>query len=134
MAHRPDLAQIADADRIAEIAIAAFRSNLMFRTLFPTQAIQDELRTCIAENTVTDIGDLNITIHVTRDGGEVVAFAKWFGPAWKTKTNFFAEPVGRWPEGTNWLALEQWTEICKALLEEAIGKLPYMSEPSRTGY
>ncbi|KAL8997419.1 MAG: hypothetical protein Q9169_003282 [Polycauliona sp. 2 TL-2023] len=69
-----------DADRIADIHMAAFGSNELLLAQFPDPDVRTQLRDCIARKAADDIRDPNIAVLVTRDQDKIVSFAKWSLP------------------------------------------------------
>jgi len=111
-----------DADRIADIHMAAFGTNALLRAQFPTPAIRDQLRECIAQKAADDIRDPNIAVLVVRDEGQMVSFAKWSLPVFELGT--YMETPWIWPEGTNFPILSEWTEKAEAAQQKVLGELP----------
>lgn len=112
-----------DADRIATIHMAAFGANLLLRAQFPTAAIRDELRTCIAEKALADIRDAKTAVLVIRDNqNEIISFAKWSLPVFESE--IYVETPWRWPEGTNLAVLDEWTKKVEAAEKKVLGGGP----------
>lgn len=112
----------ADAERIADIHMAAFGTNVLLLAQFPTPAIRTRLRDCIAQKAADDIRDPNIAVLVIRDEGQIISFAKWSLPIFGTDT--YVEEPWIWPEGTNLQVLSDWTEKIEAAQDKVLGKLP----------
>ena len=115
-----------DADRIADIHMAAFGTNLLLQAQFPTPAIRDELRGCIARKALADIHDAKTAVLIVQDEGEqnkIIGFAKWHLPV--SVSEDYEEPVWLWPAGTNLAVLDEWTEIVEAAKQRIIGNEPY---------
>ena len=119
-------ASASDASRIADIHMAAFGSNVMLQAQFPTPAIRNELRKCIAEKAVADINDSETAVLVVRDDGdeEIISFAKWALPVSPAEEAYYTEPPWRWPEGTNRAILERWTGKVDAAQKKILGDAP----------
>ena len=111
-----------DANRIADIHMAAFGSNMMLLAQFPTPAIRDELRICIAEKAKADIKDPKTAVLVVREGPEIISFAKWALPV--SQSEEYVEPPWRWPEATNHAVLDRWTEKVEAAQKNILGESP----------
>ena len=60
------IADLSDAGRIADVHMAAFGSNALLLAQFPTPAVRDQLRDCIAKKAADDIQDPNIAVLVVR--------------------------------------------------------------------
>ena len=122
MALTISLAAEADADRIAAIHMAAFADNPMLHAQFPTPALRDKLKTCIAEKAVLDIRDPKTAVLVVRDQNEIISFAKWHLPVLDSEK--YEEPPWPWPEGTNFAILDKWVEKVEAAQQKVLGASP----------
>lgn len=111
-----------DADRIADIHMAVFGTNLLLFAQFPTRAIRDQLRDCIAQKAAHDIRDPNIAVKVVRDQDQVISFAKWSLPVAASETHVEAPWI--WPEGSNLLVLDEWTEKAELAKQRILGDTP----------
>ncbi|KAI1817864.1 putative GNAT family acetyltransferase [Poronia punctata] len=104
----------ADATRIAEIHMLAFRSNALLHVQFPTPESRGELQEMsLRLKTLADIEQQNTTVLVVRDDDKIpVAFAKWscFNPE-KNDPESESESEWIWPRDTNMIALNAWAEI-----------------------
>ena len=89
----------ADANRIAEIYMAAFSCNKMLRAQFPTPSSRDELTKCIAEKALNDIRDPRIAELIVRNEATIISCAKWALPVHDSEAQ--TETPWRWPEGTD---------------------------------
>ncbi|MCJ1234011.1 hypothetical protein MMC14_001969 [Varicellaria rhodocarpa] len=114
------------ADSIATIHMAAFGANALLQAQFPTPAIRDELKQCIAEKAVKDIRDPKTTVVIVQDQGEIISFAKWHLPVFESEA--YVEPPWRWPEGTNLALLEEWGEKVEVAKQKIIGNTPCYRE------
>ena len=83
-----EIALEADADRIADVHMAAFGSNALLRTQFPTPDVRTQLRDCIAAKAAADIRDPHIAVLVVRDQDQIVSFAKWSLPVQPRRTTW----------------------------------------------
>ena len=120
------VAEESHADSIAAIHMAAFGTNALLQAQFPTPAIRDELKQCIAEKAVKDIRDPKTTVIVVRDQGELISFAKWHLPVFEPEA--YVEPPWRWPDGTNLALLEEWGEKVEVAKQKIIGDAPCYRE------
>jgi hypothetical protein len=111
-----------DADRIADIHMAAFGTNVLLLAQFPTPAIRDQLRDCIAQKAADDIRDPNIAVNVVRDQDQIISFAKWSLPVAASETHVEAPWI--WPEGTNLPVLDEWTEKAELAKQRILGDTP----------
>ena len=109
-----------DADRIADVHMAAFGSNALLCAQFPTPAVRDRLRDCIARKALDDIRDPNIAVLVVRDQDRVMSFAKWSLPVAASET--YVETPWIWPEGTNFPVLNEWTEKAEQAYLRILGE------------
>lgn len=112
-----------DVDRIAIIHMAAFGTNAMLQAQFPSAAIRDELKICVAEKAAADIQDAQTAVLVVRDQYEIISFAKWQLPIPESDTTY-EEPPWRWPAGTNIALLEAWTARVEAAKLKILGNTP----------
>ena len=111
-----------DVERISEIHMAAFGPNVMLQAQFPTLAIRDQLKICIAEKALADIQDAKTVVLVVRDEenrDEIISFAKWHLPV--SQSEAYEEPPWLWPDGTNLAVLDAWTEIVEAAKQTLLG-------------
>ena len=114
-----------DVERISEIHMAAFGPNVMLQAQFPTPAIRDQLKACIATKASADIRDANTAVLVVRDAenrNEIISFAKWHLPV--SASEAYDEPPWLWPEGTDLAVLDEWTEIVEAAKQTILGDQP----------
>ncbi|KAH8700371.1 acyl-CoA N-acyltransferase [Talaromyces proteolyticus] len=112
------LAEEADADRIADIHMAAFGTNLMLRAQFPTPSVRDKLRVSLAEKVINEIRDPKWEILIVRDEKEIVSFAKWRRPILESEV--YVESPWNWPDGTRLDVLEDWTRIVEDASEKVL--------------
>ncbi|CAL8578243.1 hypothetical protein XPA_004035 [Xanthoria parietina] len=122
MVYPVEVALETDADRIADIHMAAFGTNALLRAQFPTPAIRTQLRDSIANKAAADIRDPNIAVLVVRDQDQIVSFAKWSLPV-STSENYVEAPWV-WPEGTDLEVLGEWTEKMEEAQQRALGERP----------
>lgn len=115
-----------DADRVADVHMAAFGSNALLLAQFPTPAIRTQLRNCIARKAADDIRDPNIAVLVAIDQDEIVSFAKWSLPVKASET--YVEAPWVWPYGTNFSLLHQWTEKIEQAQQRVLGERPSYRE------
>ena len=108
-----------DASRIADVHMAAFSSNALLLAQFPTPAIRDQLRECIAKKAEDDIRDPNIAVLVARDHGKIISFAKWSLPVSTTK--MYVESPWHWPGETNFSVLNEWAEKIDQAQQNILG-------------
>lgn len=120
------LATETDADRIADVHMAAFGSNALLLAQFPTPDVRTQLRHCIAKKAAADIRDPNIAVLVARDQEKIVSFAKWSLPVTAPET--YVEAPWVWPDGTNFSILHEWTEKMEEAQQRALGELPSYRE------
>ncbi|KAL8814680.1 MAG: hypothetical protein Q9223_006119, partial [Gallowayella weberi] len=111
-----------DADRIANIHMAAFGSNALLLAQFPTPKARTQLRQCIARKAADDIRDLNIAVLVVRDEDKIVSFAKWSLPVAASES--YVETPWVWPDGTDFSVLDAWTEKMEEAQQKVLGDLP----------
>lgn len=118
-----------DAPRIAEIHMAAFGSNLMLRTQFPSPTIRAALQIAIEQKLLADIEDLKTSVLVVRDvdldqdnSGKVISFAKWSHPV--KQGEHYVEPPWIWPQGTDLAVLEEWGRKVEKVQESLVGTTP----------
>ena len=122
-----------DADRIADIHMAAFGTNMLLLAQFLTLAIRDQLRDCIAQKASDDLRDPNIAVRIVRDHDQIIAFAKWSLPVSTSKT--YEEAPWNWPQGTNYSVLDEWTEKSEAVKERILGNsLSYRKLPEFSSF
>ncbi|KAI0025586.1 hypothetical protein F4780DRAFT_341643 [Xylariomycetidae sp. FL0641] len=103
MAPYLDIAEPADAARIAEIHMAAFSSNTMLLAQFPTPRVREQLQESIRLKALGDIADPQVSVLVVRDETEkqhaVMAFAKWSHPV--SSDQDYNETPWIWPPCTD---------------------------------
>jgi hypothetical protein len=140
----------ADANRIAEIHMAAFASNVMLLAQFPTPQVREGLRESIKLKVLADINDPKITVLVIRDKlsvsdgphatsayleteetneGKVIAFAKWSHPIQKSEE--YEETPWIWPAGTDMEVLESWGRATDEAQERTVGDQPCYRKSDR---
>ena len=108
-----------DAQAIADVHMAAFRDNDMLLAQFPTPAIREQLRLCIARKAADDIRDPKIAVLVIHSEGELISFAKWSLPV--SPIEKYEEASWIWPEETDFAVLERWTERVLAARGRVMG-------------
>ncbi|KAK2763218.1 hypothetical protein FQN54_009854 [Arachnomyces sp. PD_36] len=118
-------AEEGDADRIADIHMASFGTNMMLRAQFPTPAVREGLRTSLIRKVIEEIRDPNWDILLARDQDEILSFAKWKRPIFDTST--YTEAPWQWPEGTRMDVLDEWTRRVENVSEKVIGSAPCYS-------
>ena len=126
-------ATVHDADRIADIHMAAFGTNALLLAQFPTPNVRTQLRDCIAAKAAADIRDPNIAVLVVRDQeNQIISFAKWNLPVSVTEQGqgLYVEAPWNWPEGTNFAVLDEWTARMENAKQSVIGDRPSYSESS----
>ena len=119
VAHDITEAAESDAQAIADVHMAAFRDNGMLMTQFPTPAIREQLRICIARKAADDIRDPKIAVLVIHSEGELISFAKWSLPV--SPIEKYEEASWAWPEETDFAILERWTERVLAARGRVMG-------------
>lgn len=102
------IAAESDADRIADVHMAAFGRNALLLAQFPTPDIRIQLRNSIAKKAADDIRDPNVAVIVATDQDKIVSFAKWSMPVAASET--YREAPWVWPDGTNFAVIHEWTE------------------------
>ena len=120
-----------DADRIADIHMAAFGSNALLLAQFPTPSVRTRLRDSIAAKAAGDIRDPNIAVLVVRNlENQIMSFAKWSMPvaAAEQGQGTYAETPWRWPEGTNFSVLDEWTAKMENAKQGVVGERAAYSE------
>ncbi|CAO1601616.1 hypothetical protein XANCAGTX0491_005269 [Xanthoria calcicola] len=122
MVYPVEVALETDADRIADVHMAAFGSNALLRAQFPTPDVRTQLRDSIATKAAADIRDPHIAVLVVRDRDQIVSFAKWSLPVSTSET--YMEAAWVWPEGTKFEVLGEWTEKMEEAQQRALGELP----------
>jgi hypothetical protein len=140
-----------DAPRIAEIHMAAFRSNAMLLAQFRTAEVRRALQHSIELKALADINDPHTTVLVVRrsgvpsipekesrdgasatsSGDAIIGFAKWAHPT--EPHNEYEEPPWIWPEGTAFDVLAEWTSLVEEAQVKAIGSQPCYRKSSN-GY
>lgn len=117
------MAKESDCHQIADIHMAAFGTNAMLQAQFPTPLVREELKLCIAQKALDDIRDPKMAVLVVRDQeGEMISFAKWSLPIFESET--YIESPWRWPEGTDFMCLDVWTEKVEAAKQKVLGDKP----------
>ncbi|KAL8844817.1 MAG: hypothetical protein Q9176_000917 [Flavoplaca citrina] len=111
-----------DADRIADVHMAAFGSNALLLAQFPTRDVRTQLRDCIAKKAADDIRDPYIAVLVVHDQDKIVSFAKWSLPI--TASEAYVEEPWAWPDGTNFHVLREWTGKVEEAQQRILGELP----------
>ncbi|KAI1767760.1 putative GNAT family acetyltransferase [Hypoxylon sp. FL1150] len=140
-----------DASRVAEIHVAAFKSNEMLLAQFPTPKVRDALQKSIELKALADIDDSRTTVLVVRylcsedavegtvkgtveegtveesshecqSKGKVIAFAKWAHSV--SNEEDYVEPPWIWPAGTDLKILKDWTEVTDKAQLRAVGEAP----------
>lgn len=119
-------AEEADAGRIADIHMAAFGTNLMLQAQFPTPSVRDKLLASLVEKVINEIRDPKWAILIVRDEKEIVSFAKWRRPIFKSEV--YVESPWNWPDGTRLDVLEKWTKIVDDASEEVLRGKPCYCE------
>ncbi|KAL2755410.1 hypothetical protein ACRALDRAFT_2105797 [Sodiomyces alcalophilus JCM 7366] len=120
----------ADAEKIAEIHMAAFGANGMLRAQFPTPSVRAALKETIRAKAIADIQDPKITVLVVRDsdvrephnGSRIIAFAKWSHPVLRDEN--YTETPWVWPEGTDHAVSATWTSKMEEAQERVRGDRP----------
>ncbi|PGH26821.1 hypothetical protein AJ80_01398 [Polytolypa hystricis UAMH7299] len=112
-----------DANRIADIHMAAFGSNLMLLAQFPNPSVRKELWVSLVNKTIGEIRDPKWAVLLVRDeNGEIVSFAKWCLPIHVSEN--YVESPWEWPEGTDMKVLNEWTEIVENAERKVLGDEP----------
>ena len=119
-------AQESDAQRIADIHMAAFATNGMLLAQFPTPAVREGLRKCIAQKAADDIRDPDIAVMVVQEGDNVTSFAKWSLPTSGTEGHDEAPWI--WPEGTDLEILEDWSKRIEGAKTQILAQSPCYRE------
>jgi hypothetical protein len=115
-----------DAARIADIHMAAFGTNPMLLAQFPTPAIRDELRVTLREKAIDEIRDPQWAVLVVYDGaGKIISFAKWRRPIPESEWDRYVEAPWKWPKGTRFDILEEWTSKVEEAGEKLLGNTPF---------
>lgn len=115
-----------DAERIANVHMAAFGANAMLCAQFPTPASRDKLRRCIAQKAVDDMRDPYVAVVVVRDQTEIISFAKWSLPVLEAET--YEESPWIWPNDTDFAVLNKWTEKVESAKQKTLGNAPCYRE------
>lgn len=124
------LATEADAARIADIHLAAFKTNEMLLAQFPTPDIRKKLWTTLKDRAIAEVQDPHWVILVAvDDNGEIISFAKWCLPI--RESDHYTELPWEWPEGTNMAVLDEWTEKVEAANARILGSTPCYRKSSR---
>ncbi|KAK2799081.1 hypothetical protein FQN50_008587 [Emmonsiellopsis sp. PD_5] len=112
-----------DAGYIADIHLAAFASNPMFRAQFPTPAVRAGLRSSLIEKTLADLGDPKRVVLVVRGGDKIISFATWTLPILESET--YLESPWRWPEGTMLSVLNEWNARMEYAVQQVLMRTPF---------
>lgn len=122
------LAEEADADRIADIHMAAFGTNLMLRAQFPTPSVREKLKITLIEKVIDEIKDPKWAVLIARDEKkkDIVSFAKWRRPILDSEA--YAEGAWNWPDGTRLDILEEWTRLVEDASESVLRGQPCYCE------
>lgn len=128
VAHEITEAAESDAQAIADVHMAAFRDNGMLLAQFPTPAIREQLRLCIARKAADDIRDPKIAVLVIYAEKELISFAKWSLPV--SPIEKYEEANWLWPEETDFAVLEKWTERVLAAHGRVMGDRQGYGKPS----
>ena len=86
------LASHSDAGRIAEIHMAAFESNVMLHTQFPTPAAREGLQKSVEAKAIADIDNTRTTVLVVRDLSKVER-------RWQSKDGYLEQGIDEAREG-----------------------------------
>ena len=143
-----DFATNDDAERIAEIHMAAFASNVMLLVQFPTPAVRAGLQRSIKTKALADIADPKTSVLVVRDSrlpdehyqadtsrspwpstSRVIGFAKWAHPI--DQFEAYVEPPWEWPEGSDWHMLDKWSIRTEEAQAKAMGETACYRESQR---
>ncbi|KAL6717454.1 hypothetical protein ACLMJK_005369 [Lecanora helva] len=128
MKYEVTAAALSDADRIADIHMAAFGANVLLLAQFPTLAIRDQLRKCIAQKAADDIRDPYVAVLIARDQHQIISFAKWSLPVLEAQS--YVEAPWKWPEGTNYSVLNEWTQKVEDAQSKTLRDSPsYRTDP-----
>lgn len=117
-----------DADRIADVHMAAFDTNALLLAQYPTSNVRTQLRDCIASKTAAEIRDPNIAVLVVRDQeDQIISFAKWSLPVSSAGQGTCAETPLRRPEGSNLPVLDEWAAKMEEAHRKVLGETPSYS-------
>lgn len=118
-----------DANRIAEIHVAAMDSNILLHAQFPTPEALDKLEELLACMTVSQLKDRQVNkVLVARhpDSSEIISFIKWEMPRASgtegKETEAEAEEF-TWSEGSCQQYLDEYALLAEAAKQKAIGEL-----------
>ncbi|KAF9888927.1 hypothetical protein FE257_008096 [Aspergillus nanangensis] len=130
-------AREADALRITEIHIAAFRDNPMLLAQFPTPTVLADYFDTLVQKARDEIRDPKWAVLVVCDQPEpkpqvgqdtarvVISFAKWRRPIEESRVESYIQVPWEWPAGTRFDILEQWSERVEAAARMLVGAMPY---------
>ncbi|EFQ98314.1 hypothetical protein MGYG_01347 [Nannizzia gypsea CBS 118893] len=117
-------AQESDVQRIVDIHVKAFSSNLMLLVQFPTAAARESLKQCLVALIIYEIRDPGYTVLVVRDDqGCLVSFARWCLPKYTPVSH--GEMPSQLPEGTDMEVLNAWSARVRETSQKVIGNIPH---------
>jgi hypothetical protein len=113
----------ADVDRITDLHLASFDSNILLHAQFPTKASLEGLHAFLRQetlDTIQSVQDTEKTVLVVRDteSDQIISFAKWDLPGLST---------GHAHVGVKWCKreyLEDYYEKAEAAKKRVIGDCP----------
>ena len=115
-----------DVDRITDLHLASFDSNVLLHVQFPTKASLQGLHSFLRHETLGIIQNMHNTekiVLVVRDTetDQIISFAKWDLPNLSTG---HAHAGVTWPDGCRQEYLESYYEKAEAAKRRAIGNSP----------
>ena len=116
----------ADVDRITDLHLASFDSNILLHAQFPTKASLEGLHALLHQetlDTIQSLQDTEKTVLVVRDteSDQIISFAKWDLPGLSTG---HAHVGVKWPDGCRREYLEDYYEKAEAAKKRVIGDSP----------
>jgi len=117
-----------DVDRIAEIHLAAFDSNVLLHAQFPTKASLEWLHSILSREMLSaiqnehDSGKAVLIVKDTDADNQIISFAKWDLPVGFSKGSYHSNLT--WPEDCRQEYLEQYYELAEATKNRVVGDQP----------
>lgn len=133
--------------------MSAFASNGMLLAQFSSPDVRAQLQLAIVDKTLRDLRDAKTAVLVVKAGAiaepksepeptqgenglgpeqgptqekEIISYARWILPS--AKEEGYVEPPWRYPKGTQWRVLDQWTELVEQAEERGLKGRPCYRE------
>lgn len=125
------IATEADVDCIASIHLAAFDSNPLLHTQFPSPSSLKGLHISFRQDALSTLrkgessGKIVLVVRETEAGDRIISFAKWDLP--QTTQGIFHSDI-TWPEGCRQEYLDEYIEKAESAKNRVVGDQPCYRE------